>query len=265
MNTFSLLQLSLDQEIDRRDMEEASLTVNSLSRQDCAMLHRRLYGIVVSNLPEDEALAFQASLSQRDFPTILVTDRMLPLLQDSFHIQRIALEEENLVFTDSIGHSRIRPLADLKFIAAGRVSRLHFKSAWNQHLDSGIESTGSARLVTEHELYEESEMEFRLDFFFTEAPHRQHASSSADSMIYDQETPLRYGDTEGLRKLTDAMAELLPKEQQSSYFHNPESHSPYRTLRDYQNEIRWYLHGLQTRDSVLEEAEENHSDRKSEA
>jgi hypothetical protein len=265
MNTFSLLQLSLDQKIERRDMEEASRTVTSLSRQDCAMLHRRLYGIVVSNLPEDEAMAFQASLSQRDFPTVLVADRMLPLLQDSFHVQRITLEERDLVFTDSIGRSRIRPLASLEFIAAGLVSRLHFKSAWNQHLDSGIESTGSARLVTEHELYEESEMEFRLDFFFGTAPHRQHAAASADSTIYYQETPLRCGDTEGLLKLTEAMAKLLPCERLSSYFHNPESHPSYRTLRDYQNEIRWCLHGLKPPDPAEEKRKKSQSDKGTEA
>ena len=250
MNTFSLLQLSLDQKIDRRDLEDASLSVTSVSRPDCAMLHRQLYGIVVSNLPEDEALAFQEELSQRDFPTVVVADSELPLLQDSFHIQRIELQDGNLVFTDSIGHSRIRPVAELEFLAAGVVSRLHFKSVWNQHLDYGIESSGAARLVTEHELYEESEMEFRLDFFFNTSPERQHASACAVSMIYYQDTPLRLPDTDGLRELATAMAALLPAKRLSSYFRNPASHPSYRTLRNYQNEIRWYLHGLETPVSI---------------
>lgn len=250
MYTFSLLQLSLDQKIDRRDLEDASLSVTSVSRPDCAMLHRQLYGIVVSNLPENEAMAFQAELLQRDFPTILVPDSELPLLPDSFQIQRIELRDENLVFTDSIGRSRIRPVAELEFLAAGVVSRLHFKSVWNQHLDFGIESTGAARLVTEHEMYEESEMEFRLDFFFNTSPERQHASACAVSTICYQDTLLRLPDTDGLRGLATDMGRLLPAERLSSYFRNPASHPAYRTLRNYQNEIRWHLHGLETRASV---------------
>lgn len=245
MNTFSLLQVSLDQKINRRDMEDASLAVTSVSRQDCAMLHRQLYGIVVSNLPEDEALAFQAQLKERDFPTVLVPDCELPLLPDSFHIQRIELKEGNLVFTDSLGHSRVRPLAELVFLAAGLVSRLRFKSEWNQHLDFGIETTGAPRLVTEHELYEESEMEFRIDFFFSTSPERQHASAGVESTIHYEDTILRLRDIKGLRRLATDMAALLPAERLSSYFLNPVSHPAYLTLRNYQNEIRWYLHGLE--------------------
>lgn len=244
MNTFSLLQVSLDQKIERKDFEDASLALTSISRPDCAMLHRQLYGVVVSGLQEDEALAFQAELSERDFPTLLVPDSELPLLPDSFQIQRIEMQDGHLVFTDSIGHSRIRPVADLEFLAAGVVSRLRFKSVWDQHLDSGIESSGTARLVTEHDVYEESEMEFRLDFFFSSSPQRQHASTCAETMIYFGDTPLRLRDAEGLQGLATAMAALLPAERLSTYFRNPASHPSYRTLRNYQNEIRWFLHGL---------------------
>lgn len=250
MKTFSLLQLSLDQKIDRRELEDASRAVTSVSRQDCAMLHRQLFGIVVCNLPENEALAFQAELARRDFPTLMVPDSELPLLPESFQIQGIGLDGENLIFTDSIGRSRIRPVAELEFLAAGVVSRLHFKSAWNQHLDFGIESTGTARLVTEHELYEESEMEFRLDFFFSSSPKRQHASACAVSTICYQDKFLRLPDTDGLRELATDMAKLLPEERLSSYFRNPGSHPSYRTLRNYQNEIRWHLQGLESRDPV---------------
>lgn len=244
MNTFSLLQLSLDQKIERRAFEDASDAVPSVARADCAMLHRHLYGIVVSNLPEDEALAFQAKLAEQGFPTIAVPDRELPLLRDSFQIQNIELRDENLVLTDSMGHQRIRPVAELVFLAAGVVSRLHFKSEWNQHLDAGIESHGAARLVTEHELYEESEMEFRLDFFFSTSPERQHASACMESRIIYKDTPLLLRDTDGLRGLTNDMARLLPPERLSSFFHHPGSHPHYPTLRSYQNEIRWYFHGL---------------------
>ena len=106
--------------------------------------------------------------------------------------------------------------------------------------------TGAPKLVTEHELYEESEMEFRLDFFFSTSPQRQHASASSESTILYQDNTLRLRDTEGLRELASTMAELLPCERLNSYFREPASHPNYRTLRNYQNEIRWYLPGIET-------------------
>ena len=136
------------------------------------------------------------------------------------------------------------PRAAVVGAIVGVVSRLHFKSVWNQHLDSGIDSTGAARLVTEHERYEESELEFRLDFFFRTHPERQHASACAVSTICYQDTLLRFPDTDALRGLAEDMGMLLPEECRSSYFQDPASHPTYRTLRNYQNEIRWHLHLL---------------------
>jgi hypothetical protein len=46
METFSLLQTSLDQTIDRQSMEEASVAVRSVARADCAKLQRELFGIL---------------------------------------------------------------------------------------------------------------------------------------------------------------------------------------------------------------------------
>lgn len=63
--------------------------VPSVARADCAHLQRDLFGIVVSNLPLEEARAFQAELKRRGFPTDVVADEELPVLQEPFTIQRI--------------------------------------------------------------------------------------------------------------------------------------------------------------------------------
>ncbi len=244
MNTFSLLQLSLDQKIERRAFEDASMAVTSISRADCAMLYRDLYGIVVSDLSEDEARAFQAELAQRDFPTVVVPDSEVPLLDESFQVHDIVLREGNLELTDSMGHQRIRPVADLEFLAAGFVSRLHFKNEWHQHLDSGIDSNGAARLVTEHERHEESEIEFRLDFFFRTAPERQHAALGTDSIMNFQGFPLLSRDKSALLGMASAMAALLPPERLNTFLREPDDHPHYPTLHGYKEEIRWFFHGL---------------------
>jgi hypothetical protein len=83
------LQVSLDQTIDRESLEEASVVVPSVARADCAHLQRDLFGIVVSNLPLEEARAFQAELKRRGFPTDVVADEELPVLHEPFTIQRI--------------------------------------------------------------------------------------------------------------------------------------------------------------------------------
>jgi hypothetical protein len=244
MNTFSLLQLSLDQSIERHAFEDASAAVASVARADCAMLHRDLYGVVVSNLTEDEALAFQAELTQRNFPTTLVADSDLPVLQESFQVQRIELQEENINLTDSMGHLRVRPVSDLCFLAAGFVKRLHFNSDWDQHLEAGIDSHGSVRLVTERTHHEESELEFRLDFFFKSTPERQHTNLCKDSMIFHQGKPLLLRDAAGLLELSKAMANLLPAEAVNRFLRNPESRSHYPTFHGYREEIIWHFHQL---------------------
>ncbi len=244
MSTFSLLQLSLDQTIDRPAFEDASAVVPSLARADGAMLHRRLNGIVVSNLPEDEALAFQAELAQRSFPTVVVPDRELPMLPESFRVQSIDCREEELVLTDSMGHERIRLVTDMVFLAAGFVSRLHFMSEWDQHIESDLDSHGSARLVVEREHHEQREVEFRVDFFFEDDPQRQHAAIRLEDLIHYQGCPLRLRDTAGLNELVSAMANLLPSECVNSFLQNPDSHLAYPTFRCYEEEIRWNLYRL---------------------
>jgi hypothetical protein len=248
MSTFSLLQLSLDQTIDRPTFEDASAKVPSLARADGAMLHRRLYGIVVSNLPEEEALAFQAELAQHSFATEVVPDRELPLLQESFRVQSIDCREGELVLADSMGHQRIRPVTDLVFVAAGFVSRLHFVSEWDQHIESDLDSHGSARLVVDREHHEQREVEFRVDFFFKSAPERQHAAIRLETLMHHQGHPLRLRDTDGLNELLSTLARLLPAERVNSFLQNPESHLAYPTFRCYEEEIRWFLHRLGVKD-----------------
>lgn len=191
MPTFSLLLKSLDQTIDRKSLEDASVSARSIARADCARLHREMSGILVSQLEMDEAVAFQQALRARNFPTDVVADADIPALPPGLQIQRIEHRDEVLVLTDSMMRERVRPLSDLVFLAAGFVNRLDFKTETRQFLDFGGPRGGAPSMVTERELVEENETQFRVDFFFWSEPHRLHAVLSDETTIFHEGNPVR--------------------------------------------------------------------------
>ncbi len=219
----------------------------SVARADCARLQRELFGIVVSGLSRDEALAFQAELKARDFPTELVADRKLPMLHDSFQIQRIERRDEVLILTDSMGRAQTRPIAELVFIAAGFLKQTRFKTEWHQRFEPGNGQYSVPKFVTDRKLREETEMEFRLDFFFWTTPNRLHAALGKETAIFHRGNPLRLRDTLGLRALTDIMAGLLPPERLNAYLREPDVRPLYPGITCYEEEIRWHFHRLKPR------------------
>lgn len=245
METFSLLQTSLDQSIVRQSLEDASDAAPSVARADCARMQRELFGILVSRLGRDEALAFQAELKRRDFPTEVVADKDLPVLHESFQIQRIELRGEALVLTDSMGRERPRPLTDLVFLAGGFLNRIEFKTEWHQRLDfSAAEGRGMPRLTNEREYREETELQFRLDFFFWAAPNRLHAALGKETAIFHQGKPLRLRDRAALIELMSALAKLLPPERLNAGLRDPQTGRIYPGFQRYEEEIRWHFHRL---------------------
>lgn len=121
---------------------------------------------------------------------------------------------------------------------------MHFRTEWDQHLDCGLDSNGAARRVTERELHEQTELEFRLDFFFNTAPERQYTTLCKESIIYYQGDPLLLRDTTGLIRLSSAIADLLPTERMNTFLRNPQSHPHNPILHSYEEEIRWNFHRL---------------------
>ena len=249
METFSLLQESLDQTIDRQSLEDASDAAPSVARADCARMQRELFGILVSRLGRDEALAFQAELKRRNFPTDVVADKELPVLHESFQIQRIEIRGEALVLTDSMGRERIRPLSDLVFLTGGFLNRIEFKTEWHQHLEygRGRHAAGMPQLVTEREFKEETELQFRLDFFFWSAPNRLHAALHQETAIFYQGKPMRLKDRAALEEMMAAMGNLLPPERVGSWLRDPKAGRIYPSLQRYEEEIRWHFHRLKPR------------------
>ena len=247
MSTYSLLQVSLDQTIGRAELEEASDVVKSVARADCAHLQRDLFGIVVSNLPLDEAQAFQTELKRRGFPTDVVADDELPVLHDPFTIQRIDIQKDSLVFTDTMGREQNREISDLVFVAGGFLTRSKMKSVMVMESNSPARVHAfqdPAHLETQHRVQDIPE--FRLDFFFYSPPNRLRASVSPESMMFFRGRPLRLRDTALLLGAMMDLQELLPSERIGSGLKRSDTQNFYPSLRSYEEEIRWHFHRLKS-------------------
>ncbi len=243
MSTFSLLQISLDQSIDRNSLEDASDVIPSLSRADCAHLQRDLFGIVVSDLPLGEALAFQAELLRRGFPTEVVADDLLPVLHEPFTIQRIDIQDGALQFSDSMGRLQRRSKDDLVFIAGGFLTQKKMVSdiVLGPHRASSRE--WESRLEREH--HYETVPEFRLDFFFWNEPNRLRASLSSASVVFFRGRLMQLKDTALLIGAMLDFQELLPAERLGEGLKRIETKTTYPSLHSYEEEIRWHFHQLQ--------------------
>jgi hypothetical protein len=243
METYSLLQESLDQTIERAALEDATDAVRSIARMDCPRILRERSGILISGLERDDALAFQAALKRHHFPTTVVNDNQLPLLHESFQIQRIEQREEVLVFTDSMGRLRTKPVSDLVFLAAGFLRRIEFKTETQLKLNPRTDGEGPM-FITERETHEEAATEFRLDFFFTAAPHRLNALLCAETAIFFQGQPVRMKNQVAMDGLLAAMGRLLPPERLNSVLRDPASAGIFPNSHCYEKEIRWHFHRL---------------------
>jgi hypothetical protein len=248
MDTFSLLQVSLDQMIDRGALEDASDAARSIARADCTVIHRNLFGIVVSGLERNEALAFQAALQQRNFPTDLVADRELPVLHEPYTIQRIEIGKNSLSFTDSMGREHPRTIEDLVFLAGGFLTQNKMKSALVVGTgDTPYEYSSAQQPRLERQQHIEEVPEFRLDFFFWSSPNRFRTSVSAESTMFFHGRPLRLRDTALLLGAMMDLRELLPPERVGAGLKRSDTQTAYPSLKRYEEEIRWHFHRLKAR------------------
>ena len=171
------------------------------------------------------------------------------MLHESFQIQRIEIRGEMVVLTDSMGRERIRPVSDLVFLAGGFLNRIEFKTEWHQHLEfgGGRHAASMPKLVTEREFKEETELQFRLDFFFWSEPNRVHLALHKESAIFYQGKPMRLKDRSALEEMMAAMGNLLPPERVGSSLRDPKAGRVYPSLQRYEEEIRWHFHRLKAR------------------
>ncbi|MES2919922.1 MAG: hypothetical protein V4819_00095 [Verrucomicrobiota bacterium] len=247
MSTYSLLQVSQDQTIDRSSLEDASVVVRSVARGDCARLHRELFGILISGLAREDAEIFQAELKRRDFPTDVVADQDLPQLHEPFTVQRFEVKGDVLLFTDFMGRIQTRPSTDLVFLAGGFLTQVEIKTDWEMHVKGPRSTRGGAPTIEiEKHRWEEDELEFRLDFFFWAAPNRVRLALTGSTAIFYQGQPLRLRHPDGLLRMMTDLLKLLPKERVTAGLRRDDARPYYPSVHCYEEEIRWHFYHLKS-------------------
>jgi len=239
MPTFSLLQISLDQTIGRDSFLEAAEGTETVTKADLLQYYRDLHGIVVSRIPQGDAVIMKAALDARGFPVEIVDDAELSPLPDEFQVQRVEVDGEWLRFTDSMGRVISRAVEDLVFLSGGYLMRTRAKSEVASRRAKPWQRTDPE---PERVYREEQEKEFRIEFFFWTKPQRMKLTLIATNAIFVNGRNIQLHKEEDIAGAVAELRAVLPEERTSTGIRRPET--VYPALRSYTEEIRWHFHQL---------------------
>lgn len=215
--TYALLQRSLDDTIDRRAMEEASVVAPSIARADCALLHRELFGIVVHGLEQREALAFQAALRMRGLDTELVAESELPVLANP--VRRMAVRFDGTAWwvTDVYGALTRYGMEDLVFVAAG------------------VLGDRAGR-----------ETQFRLELFVAPEPYRMQWVLAPNGVLRFNDRPFTFREVGDLLVQLTTVRATIPTERMNRGLEQCDHHPwfLYPSERAFEEEIVWRFYRL---------------------
>lgn len=253
METYSLLVEELDQWIDRDALEAASDMVPSIARADCPRLHRELFGVLASGLSHADAMAFRIALRERGFAVNVVADDEVPVLPESYGMQRVVYHGEVLIFTDAMGRMEVRPLADLVFAAGGKMDKAKVK--FTMMVETPLESSLEYQMLNKWEYAVEprmgeqrssvaTERHFRVDYFFASEPHRLSMHLAQDGAFFFQDQAVRLAKPETCQNVLAETRKLLPDARLNSGITRPELSLVYPSQHAYEKEIRWHFHRL---------------------
>lgn len=214
--SYALVQKSLEQTIDRRDLEEASVHVPSVARGDCARLHRNLFGIVVTGLSRDEAIAFQVALEYFHFPTEIVADAEIPRLPDPVVRRGIRFETAELIALDGLGRESPYPWREMQFATGGFVETSKVKHdrmlIRNPYYNSGARIPGPMFVVGKRET-EAPTLQFRLELYFPREPYRLQFRADKNALFRCDDALLRFRELKSFAIILRRIAQLLPQER----------------------------------------------------
>ncbi len=239
MSTFSLLQISLDQPIERDFFIDAASVTESLTKVDLSQSFRDLHGIAVSNLSHADAPALQGEWKRLNFPTELVADSELPVLHEPLSSQRVVVDGGWLRFTDVMGRTTSRALGDLVFLAGGHLKTSKLKS---QIVEVTRSSSGEREASVERAYRSEDVPEFRMEFFFWSEPNRVALTLGPERIVFFNGKALQLHKRPALDEVAAELCQLLPPERINLGLRKTEM--SYANQRAYLEEIRWHFYQL---------------------
>jgi len=239
--TYSLLLHALEPKPTRQELEEISVKVPSIARADCAYLLNDWYGIVASNIPLEDARAFQAGFRLKGIESDVVEDRDIPALHHDFRCQRIDLDGPAITLTTAMNRRQVRDKGELVFAAAGFVDRQ--KAGRQTVTDTELRWTADfvpyTKKVTRSAMKFEERRYFRIDLFFSTESHRVSLEIDKETVCLYGERPLRLKNTTELLVLLVDIQSLLPPERMNSTLRDLSMDHIHSSMHAYEEEIRW--------------------------
>jgi|AntRauTorckE6833_2_1112554.scaffolds.fasta_scaffold55559_1 hypothetical protein len=241
----SLFLHSLYPKPDRKALEEITVKVPSIARADAAGILNDWNGIVCSNLPLEDARAFQAGLRTLGVETDLIADRDIPSLHHDFRCQRIDLTDDEIILSTSMGRRYPRQRTDLVFIAAGLLDREKLGRATEMRTEVRYTDFGAyTTQVRKNVMKMEEKRFFRVDLFFGTDPHRISLEIDKESICFYGQNQIRIKNTHNLAGLMFDLQSLLPPERLNHSLRDLSIASPYPSMHAYEEEIRWAFYRL---------------------
>lgn len=243
--SFSLLLHSLEPKPTRKELEEISVNVRSIARADCKGLLDDWFGVVVSRLSRDDAAAFQAALSSKGYETDVVADADIPSLHACYRCQRISIEPDAIFLGDAMGKTFQRDVSELVFAAVGMIEKDRLESKYKLVLETKHTRNGSYTIPVNKLTKELKEKTyFRVDLFFSTAPHRISLEMDQDGVMFHHGRVIRLRNTADLAALMFEIQALLPPERENLSLRNLYIASPYPSMHAYEEELRWTFYRL---------------------
>jgi hypothetical protein len=241
--TFSVIQRSLDQEIELHQLEEASMHVPTIARADCRRIHNLLAGIFISRLSRPEALAFQRGLAAQGHEADVVDDAQLPPLPAGMRSMRVSRIDKDLHFRDFMDRVTIIPSHEILFIAAGCIEDTRTKrQTVTTHVNVG---RGGTIPVDETRLREVAERSVRIDIFFSRAPHRFSLSAGDATRFFVQDQPVYLRKPEVIAWAFQKVRGWAPAAcRLNGAIHDEQPLGRRVPLVKYEEEIRWRFYRL---------------------
>jgi hypothetical protein len=162
-------------------IEQALLSVEGFTRVDAHTFANDAYGILVKNIPADQATAFAQALFGQGIETSVVAQENLPTLPQTKFVHRLDCTPDALLVYDPLGRSFPLPWQHVMMIAAGCVRMTDFnrveKHIW---VDDGQDEQNR---ITEYKNVEEQNAHLLLEIIVSGAVLRY--SVSAEKFRFD--------------------------------------------------------------------------------
>lgn len=247
MESYSLIQPELGPVIDRQTLEEASVSAPNVGKADCTRIAKELFGIVVSGIPVEDAVAFREALMAKNFFTRVVADSDIPCLPEARYFNRIEVNDGSITCTDALGREEIFTADDILLLAAGFLQRLKSKTEIRDVHVPYSKGGGNFEDDTpsiEHRSILVQSPEFRFECFIKRKPYRLCLMLDAHTNFFWNGIALRMEKPDPIHAFLKTWHRHVPEDQWNLGLQRSGTDFQYPSLRAFENEIRWRFYQL---------------------